>query len=142
MDTGCFMRVSNAVISYITEITNLIKLYLVNSVMPAGVCVKDPIGGSERGGDVLPQGFAPNFCWASGAGGQPGSLAQRDRVNMTGSSRMSWLQMEFPMGKEQRNEKMSKKPKKDTSEPKGPATSDRPSAPMTTVMPRGKEKKK
>lgn len=46
------------------------------------------------------------------------------------------------MGKEQRNEKMSKKPKKDTSAPKGPATSDRPTPPMTSVMPRGKEKNK
>lgn len=46
------------------------------------------------------------------------------------------------MGKEQRSEKMNKKPKKDTGAPKGPATSDRPAPPMTTVMPRGKEKKK
>jgi hypothetical protein len=46
------------------------------------------------------------------------------------------------MGKEQRNEKMSKKPKKDTSLPKGPASSDRPVAPMTAVMPRGKDKNK
>ena len=38
------------------------------------------------------------------------------------------------MGKEQRNEKMSKKPKK--------GTSDRPTAPMTAVAPRGKEKNK
>ena len=45
------------------------------------------------------------------------------------------------MGKEQRNEKMSQKPKKDNSAPKGPATSDRPVAPMTSVAPRGKEKK-
>jgi hypothetical protein len=46
------------------------------------------------------------------------------------------------MGKEQRSEKMSKKPKKDTSAPKGPVTSDRPVAPMTSVIPRGKEKNK
>jgi len=46
------------------------------------------------------------------------------------------------MGKEQRNEKMAKKPKKDNSPPKGPGTSDRPTAPMTSVAPRGKEKSK
>ncbi len=46
------------------------------------------------------------------------------------------------MGKEQRNEKMSKKPKKDTSAPKGPASSDRPMAPTTSVIPRGKDKDK
>jgi len=46
------------------------------------------------------------------------------------------------MGKEQRNEKMSKKPKKDTSTPKGPISSDRPTPPTTAVMPRGKEKNK
>jgi hypothetical protein len=46
------------------------------------------------------------------------------------------------MGKEQRNEKMSKKPKKDTSVPKGPVSSDRPVAPTTAVIPRGKDKDK
>jgi hypothetical protein len=46
------------------------------------------------------------------------------------------------MGKEQRNEKMSKKPKKDSSIPKGPVNSDRPTPPMTAVIPRGKEKNK
>ncbi len=46
------------------------------------------------------------------------------------------------MGKEQRNEKMSKKPKKDTSLPKGPLSSDRPTPPVTAVIPRGKEKDK
>ena len=46
------------------------------------------------------------------------------------------------MGKDQRNEKMSKKPKKDTSAPKGPVSSDRPVPPVTSVMPRGKEKNK
>jgi len=46
------------------------------------------------------------------------------------------------MGKEQRNEKMSRKPKKDTSAPKGGSPSDRPMAPVTTVIPRGKEKNK
>ncbi|HEY9096475.1 MAG TPA: hypothetical protein VIN35_12070 [Hydrogenophaga sp.] len=46
------------------------------------------------------------------------------------------------MGKEQRNEKLSKKPKKDTSAPKGPSTSDRPVAPVTAVLPRGKDKYK
>lgn len=42
---------------------------------------------------------------------------------------------------EQRNEKMTKKPKKDNSPPKH-STSDRPSAPVTTVLPRGKDKNK
>ena len=46
------------------------------------------------------------------------------------------------MGKEQRNEKMSKKPKKDTSLPKGSVPSDRPSPPMTSIIPRGKDKDK
>lgn len=46
------------------------------------------------------------------------------------------------MGKEQRNEKMSKKPKKDSGAPKGPGTSDRPVAPVTAVIPRGKDKYK
>ncbi len=46
------------------------------------------------------------------------------------------------MGKEQRNEKMSKKPKKDTSAPKGPVSSDRPTPPVTAVVARGKEKNK
>lgn len=46
------------------------------------------------------------------------------------------------MGKEQRNEKLAKKPKKDSSVPKGPISSDRPTPPMTTVMPRGKDKDK
>jgi len=45
------------------------------------------------------------------------------------------------MAKEQRSEKMSKKPKKDTSPPKGGGT-DRPMAPMTSVLPKGKEKNK
>lgn len=38
---------------------------------------------------------------------------------------------------DQRKEKMAKKPKKDTSEPKN-STSDRPMAPVTAVIPRGK----
>lgn len=46
------------------------------------------------------------------------------------------------MGKEQRNEKMSKKPKKDTSLPKGSVPSDRPMPPVTSVIPRGKDKDK
>ncbi len=46
------------------------------------------------------------------------------------------------MGKEQRSQKMVKKPKKDGGAPKGPATSDRPMAPVTAVMPKGKEKYK
>lgn len=46
------------------------------------------------------------------------------------------------MGKEQRNEKMTKKPKKETSAPKGPVSSDRPMAPTTAVIPRGKDKDK
>ena len=42
---------------------------------------------------------------------------------------------------EQRKEKMTKKPKKDTAPPK-PGSSDRPVAPVTAVMPKGKEKYK
>ena len=43
---------------------------------------------------------------------------------------------------EQRTEKMSKTPKKDTSAPKGPVTSDRPMPPMTSVAIKGKLKNK
>jgi hypothetical protein len=44
---------------------------------------------------------------------------------------------------EQRSNKMAKKPKKDTSLPKeGSSTSDRPMPPVTSVIPRGKEKNK
>ena len=43
---------------------------------------------------------------------------------------------------DQRSNKMSKKPKKDTSPPKQGGPSDRPTPPMTTVMPRGKIKGK
>jgi hypothetical protein len=43
---------------------------------------------------------------------------------------------------DQRTEKLSKKPKKDTTSPKGPLTSDRPMAPMTSVAPKGKLKNK
>lgn len=44
---------------------------------------------------------------------------------------------------DQRSNKMSKKPKKDTSAPKeGSSTSDRPVPPMTTVLPKGKMKYK
>lgn len=43
---------------------------------------------------------------------------------------------------DQHKEKMTKKPKKDTSPPKQPATSDRPMPPVTTVPPRGKLKNK
>ncbi len=39
---------------------------------------------------------------------------------------------------EQRSNKMEKKPKKDTSVPKTAAVSDRPTPPVTAVMPRGK----
>lgn len=42
---------------------------------------------------------------------------------------------------DQRNEKMTKKPKKDASVPKN-APSDRPVAPVTSVIPRGKDKNK
>ena len=42
---------------------------------------------------------------------------------------------------EQRSNKMAKKPKKDTSPPKS-GTSDRPVAPVTVVVPRGKIKDK
>ncbi|MGB4928103.1 MAG: hypothetical protein WBP25_16615 [Giesbergeria sp.] len=45
------------------------------------------------------------------------------------------------MAKEQRNEKMSKKPKKDSSLPK-PGGTDRPTPPMTSVLPKGKDKNK
>ena len=40
------------------------------------------------------------------------------------------------------NNKMAKKPKKDTSLPKGGSGSDRPVPPVTTVIPRGKDKNK
>lgn len=42
---------------------------------------------------------------------------------------------------EQRSNKMDKKPKKDTSPPKT-GTSDRPTPPTTTIIPRGKDKDK
>ena len=42
---------------------------------------------------------------------------------------------------DQHSNKMTKKPKKDTSPPKQ-STSDRPTPPMTTVIPRGKIKTK
>ena len=45
----------------------------------------------------------------------------------------------MPKG-EQRSNKMAKKPKKDTSAPKE-STSDRPTPPMTTIIPKGKIKK-
>lgn len=51
----------------------------------------------------------------------------------------------MPKG-EQRSNKMVKKPKKDTSPPQeasaGSALSPRPTAPMTSVMPKGKMKNK
>jgi len=43
---------------------------------------------------------------------------------------------------DQRSNKMTKKPKKDTSPPKPPSGSDRPMAPITSVIPRGKDKNK
>jgi len=43
--------------------------------------------------------------------------------------------------RQQRGNKEAKKPKKDAGAPK-PASSDRPVAPMTAVMPKGKEAKK
>ncbi|MEK0432681.1 MAG: hypothetical protein RL700_888 [Pseudomonadota bacterium] len=43
---------------------------------------------------------------------------------------------------EQRSNKMTKKPKKDTSPPKVIVPGDRPSAPVTFVAPRGKLKNK
>jgi hypothetical protein len=44
---------------------------------------------------------------------------------------------------DQRSNKMTKKPKKDTTLPKeGGSTSDRPMPPMTTVLPKGKLKNK
>ncbi|MBG9387778.1 hypothetical protein [Caenimonas aquaedulcis] len=44
--------------------------------------------------------------------------------------------------RDQHKDKMQKKPKKDTSLPKTPGTSDRPTPPMTVVLPKGKEKYK
>lgn len=46
----------------------------------------------------------------------------------------------MPKG-EQRSNKMTKKPKKDTSPPKE-TSSDRPTPPVTSVMPKGKLKNK
>jgi len=43
---------------------------------------------------------------------------------------------------DQRSNKMTKKPKKDNSPPKQPGTSDRPTPPVTSVIPRGKPKTK
>ncbi|HEY0201511.1 MAG TPA: hypothetical protein VGC24_07445 [Burkholderiaceae bacterium] len=43
---------------------------------------------------------------------------------------------------DQHKEKMTKKPKKSASPPKQPATSDRPTTPVTAVLPRGKLKNK
>ena len=44
---------------------------------------------------------------------------------------------------DQRSNKMTKKPKKDTSPPKdASSTSDRPMPPVTTVLPKGKLKNK
>ena len=43
---------------------------------------------------------------------------------------------------QQRNDKLTKKPKKDTSAPKTPIASDRPTPPVTAVLPRGKAKDK
>ena len=44
---------------------------------------------------------------------------------------------------DQRSNKMAKKPKKDNSPPKETtSTSDRPTPPMTAVIPRGKDKDK
>jgi len=45
------------------------------------------------------------------------------------------------MGKEQRSTKNVKKPKKDTAPPKA-VSSDRPTAPVTSVAPKGKLAKK
>lgn len=42
---------------------------------------------------------------------------------------------------DQRSEKLAKKPKKDSSEPKN-SSSDRPNPPVTVVMPKGKLKNK
>jgi hypothetical protein len=43
---------------------------------------------------------------------------------------------------DQRSNKMVKKPKKDQSVPKESGASDRPTPPMTTVLPKGKLKNK
>ena len=47
----------------------------------------------------------------------------------------------MPKG-EQKSNKLQKKPKKDTSLPKESGGSDRPMPPVTSVIPRGKEKNK
>jgi len=54
------------------------------------------------------------------------------------------ISTEQPVAKgDQRSNKMAKKPKKDTSPPPNPSsTSDRPTPPVTTVMPKGKLKNK
>ncbi len=45
--------------------------------------------------------------------------------------------------RDQRSNKMAKKPKKDTTLPReGSGTSDRPTPPVTTVLPKGKLKNK
>lgn len=43
---------------------------------------------------------------------------------------------------DQRSNKMAKKPKKDTSPPKEHSGSDRPMAPITSIIPKGKDKNK
>ncbi|MDF1486568.1 hypothetical protein PY257_15510 [Ramlibacter sp. H39-3-26] len=43
---------------------------------------------------------------------------------------------------DQHKEKMTKKPKKDAAPPKQPGASDRPTPPVTAVLPRGKLKNK
>lgn len=43
---------------------------------------------------------------------------------------------------EQRSNKMAKKPKKDSDTGKPPVASDRPTPPMTAVLPKGKLKNK
>jgi hypothetical protein len=43
---------------------------------------------------------------------------------------------------DQKSNKMVKKPKKDTSPPKPSGSSDRPTPPITAVLPRGKDKNK
>lgn len=44
--------------------------------------------------------------------------------------------------RDQKSSKMTKKPKKDTGPVKESSPSDRPVAPMTAVIPRGKDKNK
>jgi hypothetical protein len=60
---------------------------------------------------------------------------------LTISPDVSTNSLEPPMSKEQRATKNTKKPKKDAAAPK-PAGADRPTPPVTSVLPKGKLAKK